>query len=130
MSLMPLSSSCSTSTSSTERSPTGINGLGRIDVYGARRVPRPPASTTALVPRWPFPLPLLTCAATAWKPFVRCPRSSSMRVSLFERECFHGGRLALEFGALSDVQAAALAVDRNGPSQEHCRRRPPQDPEV
>ena len=46
----------STTISRIARSPTGISGLGRTDVYGARRVPRPPAKMTAffLIRTFPF----------------------------------------------------------------------------
>src|SRR5689334_12056875 len=43
----PSSASCRTITSRIGLSPSGISGFGNVTVYGRRRVPRPPASTTA-----------------------------------------------------------------------------------
>ena len=45
--LEPVRRSWRTTMSSTGRSPTGISGLGSTVVYGWRRVPSPPARTTA-----------------------------------------------------------------------------------
>ena len=43
------------------RSPTGISGFGKTEVYGSSRRPRPPAKMTALTPsshQLPRPLPV------------------------------------------------------------------------
>ena len=66
--MIPQPASCSITISRIARSPIGISGFGSTDVYGARRVPRPPARMTARVGTC-FTLPLagrdgMTCTAT------------------------------------------------------------------
>ena len=65
----PCRTSWSTTISRIARSPTGMSGLGRIEVYGASRVPRPPARMTAL---WLFRLGRLGLPLPFRLPFV-CP---------------------------------------------------------
>src|SRR5688572_21951422 len=123
MSVTPVSASCSTTTSRIARSPTGISGFGSTEVYGARRVPRPPASTTA------FTRPVRTSALARAARLSSSERPSASALAPIDPAAIVD-QLRLVPRHVSKRQRSVRAVHGDLLAEEDCAERPEEDPDV
>src|SRR2546423_12596359 len=122
MSRKPCSPSCPRRISRIARSPIGMSGFGRTEVYGARRVPRPPARITALVRSG-------RRSYTGERSAMALLRGGEDL--FFRRHRYRGLSLELRLAdAASERQATCLPIDRDLPDEADDDSCPDQDLQV